>query len=241
MLDVAALTRDDVVARLSGTPEERATFLRAAAEAGHAEAQAVYGQMLLDGMGVPGDRASAFGWFVRAAAQHHLVALNMVGRCYDFGWGVAVDSVRAAECFRIAAERGLVWGMYNHATALALGRGVAEDRPAALGWLERAAGAGEGLARAKSLNFIGSFAEDGWAGPRDMPKAARCYADAAAGGDFRGCFNHARLLADAGDIDAAVHWIGEAARLGHDRFRGQMRGWLDRAPEPLRTRGLAAC
>jgi len=237
MTALAALSSDEIAARLRGLPEERAALVREAAAAGMADAQAALGQMLLDGNGVARDERAALGWFTRAAAQHHLMALNMVGRCYDLGWGTAMNKVRAAECYRIAAERRMGEAMYNYATLLALGDGVAEDKAAALCWLERA----EALGFAKAANFVGSFAEDGWAGPRDMQKAADRYARAAAGGDFRGCFNHARMLADAGDVEGAVHWIGEAARLGHDRFRGQVRDWLARAPEPLRSRGLAVC
>jgi TPR repeat protein len=234
---VDELTREEIDARLAGSPATRAAFLHDAAEAGSAGAQAAYAQLLLDGDGVTRDAAAALGWFVRAARGGHLMALNMVGRCYDLGWGAVPDKARAAECFRVAAERGLAEAMYNYATALALGAGVAEDKPAALGWLERAAA----LGFAKAENFIGSFAEDGWAGPVDMVRAARCYQRAAEGGDFRGCFNHARMLAAAGEVDAAVGWIARAAELGHDRFRGQMRDWLSRAPEPLSSRGLAAC
>ena len=64
---------------------------------------------------------------------------------------------------------------------------------------------------------------------------------AAEGGNPIGDRPFIRGFDSQGSIDAAVHWIGEAARLGHDRFRGQMRDWLARAPEPLRHRGLAAC
>jgi TPR repeat protein len=227
----------DIATRLAASPEERAGVVREAAEAGSAQAQALLGQLLLDGNGVARDASAALAWFTRGAAQHHVMALNMVGRCYDLGWGTAVDKRRAAECYRIAAGQGLPEAMYNYATLLALGQGVAEDKVAALGWLEKAAA----LGFTKAANFIGSFAEDGWAGPCDMAKAARCYARAAQGGDFRGCFNHARMLAATGDIEGAVHWVGEAVRLGHDRFRAQMREWLANAPEPLRSRGLAAC
>lgn len=232
-----ALTAEDVAARLSGSREERAAFLHDAAERGSAGAQAAFGQLLLDGDGVAPDPAAALGWFVRAAKGGHLMALNMVGRCYDLGQGTAPDKVRAAECYRVAGTRGLAEAMYNYATLLALGQGVVEDKVAALRWLERAGAVGF----AKAVNFIGSFAEDGWAGPRDMGKAAGCYRTAAEGGDFRGCFNHARMLAERGDMDGAVHWIGRGAELGHDRFRAQVREWLANAPEPLRSRGLAAC
>ena len=235
-----ALSPDDIAARLSGPPEERAAFVHAAAEAGIAEAQAVYGQVLLDGTGVARDERAALGWFVKAAAQHHLMALNMVGRCYDLGWGSAVDKRRAADCYRVAAARGLDWAMYNYATLLALGDGVAEDKAAALCWLERAV-ALNGEARAKAVNFIGSFAEDGWAGPRDMTKAAACYAEAAAGGDFRGCFNHARLLGEGGDVAAALPWLRRAGELGHARFVMQVQTYLAAsAVAGFRTDGMAA-
>ena len=217
--------------------EERAATVRAAAVAGDAAMQAAFGQLLLDGEGVAREPELALSWFAKAARGGNLMGLNMVGRCYELGWGGTIDSGRAAQCYRRAAEAGLTEAMYNYATALALGAGIDEDKDAALGWLEQASARGF----AKATNFIGSFAEDGWAGPRDMGRAARCYAQAAEGGDFRGCFNHARMRWATSDADGAVYWISRAAALGHLRFRAQMREWLDRAPEPLRSRGLAAC
>lgn len=233
MTALANLSREDVAARLAGDPAERAALIRAAARAGVVEAQALYGQLLLDGDGVAADPAAGFRWFNRAAAGGHAMALNMVGRCYDQGWGVAADKARAAECFRIAAERGLAEGMYNHATALTLGAGVAENKVAALAWFERAAAAGY----AKAANFVGSFAEDGWAGPVDLDRAAHFYARAAAGGDFRGAFNHARMLI-VSDRAEALRWIERAGAWGHERFRAQARGWL--AASPLGRDGFAA-
>lgn len=215
----------------------RAALIREAAEAGIADAQAVWAQMLLDGTEAPRDARAAFGWFMRAAAQQHLMALNMVGRCYDLGQGTAVDKARAAECFRVAAERGLTEAMYNYATLLALGDGVAEDKPAALVWLRRAARQGF----AKAENFVGSFHEDGWATPVDLLAAAQCYRRAAHGGDFRGCFNHARMLVVKGRVGEALPWIERAGALGHSRFRGQVRDWLERQGDAeLRLRGIAA-
>jgi hypothetical protein len=229
------LSPDELTERLSGPG--RAALIVQAAEAGIAEAEAVYGQMLLDGTEVARDERAAFGWFMRAAAQDHLMALNMVGRCYDLGQGVAVDKVRAAACFRVAAERGLVEAMYNHATLLALGEGVPQDKAAALAWLERAAAQGY----AKAVNFVGSFREDGWACPRDLDAAAECYARAAAGGDFRGMFNHARMLAAAGDLDGAVMWLERAGAAGNAPFVAKAAEWLARSDAPrLRTDGLAA-
>ncbi|WP_375420550.1 tetratricopeptide repeat protein [uncultured Sphingomonas sp.] len=212
-------------------------MLHEAAAAGNADAQAIYAQMLLDGVEVPADPPAALRWFVKAAAQQHLMALNMVGRCYDLGWGTAPDKARAAECYRVAAERGLDWAMYNYATLLALGNGVAEDKAAALMWLEKAAA----MDNAKAINFVGSFAEDGWAGPRDMAKAADCYARAAAGGDFRGAFNHARMLGAAGDVDAALPWLRQAGATGNARFVEQAATWLSASDiAGFSTRGVDA-
>lgn len=235
------LSAEDIAARLSGPPAVRAAFLRAAAEAGEPDAQALYGQLLLDGDGVAQDRPAALGWFVKAAAQHHVMALNMVGRCYDLGWGTAPDKARAADCYRIAAERGLDWAMYNYATLLALGDGVPEDRPAALGWFRKVAETGTTLARAKATNFIGSFHEDGWVVPRDFAGAARCYVRAAQGGDFRGCFNHARMLARAGRIEEALGWLRRAGASATPAFRDQAAAWLAVCDVPgLRARGVQA-
>jgi TPR repeat protein len=193
--------------------------------------------MLLDGHGVACDAAAALGWFKRAAAQHHVMALNMVGRCYDLGWGTPVMKDRAAQCFRLAAEQGLDWAMYNYATLLALGEGVAEDKAAALDWLEKAAR----LGNAKAINFLGSFHEDGWVIPRDMAQAARLYARAAAGGDFRGCFNHARMLGENGRLDEALNWLARAGETGTAAFVDKACAWLAACGIPgFATRGVQA-
>ena len=226
-----ALDAQELARRLSGPRDEVASFVRAAAEAGSAEAQARFGQMLLDGDGVAPDAAQAFAWFERAARAGHLEAANMVGRCYDLGWGVAVDKIAAAAWFRQAAARGLTWAKYNYATLLALGQGVAEDRPTALALFEEAAAEGN----AKAHNFVGSFHEDGWVVARDMEEAGRRYRLAAEGGDFRGQFNHGRMLAAQGEIKQALLWMSRAWDSGNVRFRAQMIDYLTGRGEPFRS------
>ncbi|WP_257214955.1 tetratricopeptide repeat protein [Sphingomonas sp. R-74633] len=219
-----SLSSEEIAARLSGSPEERAALVRAGAEAGVAEAQAVLGQMLLD----DGQAREGFAWFNKAAGQGHPMALNMVGRCYDLGWGTAIDKVRAAECFRIAAERGLEWGMYNYATSLTLGEGLTEDKAAALAWFNKAAAMGN----AKAINYVGSFHEDGWVVARDMVKAADFYRQAAEGGDFRGAFNHARMLLEAGQVEAARGWLARCRETATPAFVQKARDWLKASSWP---------
>ncbi|HEY0269771.1 MAG TPA: tetratricopeptide repeat protein [Sphingomonas sp.] len=222
------MTAHGMAAALAGPPDRAAALLRAGAEAGLPEAQAAYGQILLDGQGVAADPVAALRWFGLAARAGNLMAVNMVGRCHEKGWGTAPDPVEAARRYRIAAEGGLDWGMYNYAGALGLGAGVARDEMAALGWFQRAAS----LGHAKSINMVGTIAEEGRLVRRDIGKAAECFARAAQGGDFRGQFNHARLLAGAGDIEAALGWIARAAETATPAFRARMREWLAAAPLP---------
>ncbi len=224
-MDAAELAR-----RLSGPREEVAVFIGAAAAAGSAEAQARFGQMLLDGDGVAADAPQALHWFERAAGAGHVEAINMVGRCHDLGWGTAVDKVRAAAWFQAAALRGLSWGMYNYATAQALGAGIAEDRAQALDWFRKSAAQGN----AKAINFIGSFYEDGWVVGQDLAEAARHYQRAAEGGDFRGQFNHARMLLAAGQVAPALAWMERAWRGGNARFRVQMTDYAASQAESVR-------
>jgi TPR repeat protein len=233
--DLLAMDADAMRTRMAGSPEEAASLLAAGAKAGLPEAQALYAQILLDGRGVAADPAAALRWFGAAARAGHVMAINMVGRCYEKGWGVAADPVEAARWYRAAAEAGLDWGMYNHAGALGLGAGVAQDEHAALAWFGKAAA----LGHAKSINVVGAFYEEGRLVPRDLAQAADCYARAAAGGDFRGQFNHARMLADAGDVDGAIGWITTADQSCTPAFRATMRDWLAASPA-AELRAMAA-
>lgn len=216
---------------LETSPAEAATVLRAGAEAGLAEAQTVYGQMLLDGRGVRADAVQALTWFLAAAAQGHPMGMNMAGRCLDQGWGAPVDKAAALPWFRAAAEAGLDWGMYNYASALGLGAGTSQDEAAALAWFQKAAA----LGHAKSINFVGAFHEEGRLLPRDLAKARDCYARAAKGGDFRGQFNLARLLTEEGRLDEALALIAQAREASPPGFRAIIDQYLRGSPlGPLR-------
>lgn len=219
--ELNALDGDLVEAALSGPPSQAASFVRTAAEAGIAEAQVSLGQMLLDGHGLPSDPVEALRWFVEAAKQGDAMAINMVGRCYENGWGIAADVPRAIEWYRAAADRGLDWGMYNLATQLAL-RNEDSDLEAALELFRKAAA----LGHAKSLNMIGSFYEDGWVVDRNLEKATDFYRHAAEGGDFRGMFNYARMLIDAGRMEPALDWLRRLPEHAAPAFITKTREWL---------------
>jgi uncharacterized protein len=224
---LASVSHEELAAILSGPPAQAAAWVAAAAHNGIVEAQAVYGQYLLDGHGVERDAQQALTWFRHAARRDHPMAMNMLGRCYENGWGTAACAAVAVYWYRLAAHAGLDWGMYNYASALALGNGVECDRAQALQWFRR----GAELGHAKSLNFVGSFYEDGWEVEADANAALHYYLRAAQGGDFRGQFNYARLMAEHGDIDIALHWLRRVPHSATTAFIEKMQGWLAASPE----------
>ena len=202
--DVAQTTQEQLNSLRAGPPEHYAAWIKAAAELGLIEAQAIFGQILLDGVGVERDQAEGLSWFKRAAHADHLMAANMVGRCYENGWGTLPDQVVAAYWFRLAADRGLDWGMYNYAHMLNSGRGgVAQDRLAALDLYRKAAETGH----VKSIGVVGRFYEEGEVIAPDHDQAFDCYRRCAEGGDFRGMFHYGRLLLMRGRLDEALFWF----------------------------------
>ena len=94
------------------------------------------------------------------------------------------------------------------------------------------------MGNAKALNYIGSFHEDGWVVPRDLTRAAECYARAAEGGDVRGAFNHARMLAAEGRFAEARDWLARCAESATPAFLDKARAFLAAAPWPELRDGL---
>ncbi len=204
-----ALDGDRLNAMLEESPARAAQAILLAAGEGVLEAQALLGQILLDGHGIAQDLPLALRWFGIAAGQGHAMARNMVGRCHEHGWGCAADAALAARHYRIAADAGLDWAMYNLANLLATGRGMDEDQGQALELYRCAAERGH----AKSMNLLGRYLEQGQACAQDVAAAHEWYRRSAEAGDFRGQFSHAAVLADQGRVEEALVWL-EKARVG---------------------------
>lgn len=207
------LDGDQLRAMLAEYPAKAAqAIIGAAAE--NVEAQALLGQILLDGKGIERDPKLALVWFEIAARNGHLMARNMMGRCHEHGWGCSADPATAAVHYELAAEAGLDWSLYNLGNLLATGRGVAQDQQRALQCYRQAAQ----LGHAKSMNLLGRYLEDGLFCQQDLPAAYDWYRRSAEGGDFRGQFSHGAVLADHGMVDEAVTWLGLALQNGNLNF-----------------------
>lgn len=208
------LDGDALNSMLDESPARAAQAILIAAREGVIDAQALLGQILLDGQGIAQDQTLALRWFDIAARQGHLMARNMLGRCHEHGWGCSANAAVAAEHYRQAAEAGLDWAMYNYANLLATGRGVVEDQLQALALYKRAAE----LGHAKSMNLLGRYLEEGRVCPADAKAARDWYRRSAEGGDFRGQFSFAAVLADEGNIDEALVWLRKALDGGNLNF-----------------------
>lgn len=222
------LDGDRLKAMLKESPARVAQAILISAREGELQAQALLGQILLDGQGIAQDQPLALRWFDIAARQGHLMARNMLGRCHEHGWGCAADASVAARHYRIAAEGGLDWAMYNYANLLATGRGVVEDQLQALSLYRRAAE----LGHAKSMNLLGRYLEDGQYCPADPAAALQWYQRSAEGGDFRGQFSYAAVLANEGKVEEALVWLHKVLAAGNLNFLRVSSQALLHAPHP---------
>lgn len=226
--DLARWTPADWQSVITGEPTTSAQWMLHSARLGHADAQTILGQWLLNGHGLNRDPVGALAWFLKAAAQGHPMGVNMAGRCFENGWGADADCFAAANWYRQAATKGLDAGMYNYANLLATGQGVKQDAAEALQWYRKAAA----LGHAKSMTKIGFFYEDGRVVAQDSAAAFTWFEGGARGGDFRGQYNYASMLAARGQMDVALEWLRKvplSATPGFKRLAGEQ---LLQSPHP---------
>ena len=224
--DLPSITVAQWQAVLAAEPHDAAAWMAAAAQLGHAEAQAVTGQWLLDGHGAPRDPAQALHWFLRAATHGHAMAMNMAGRCHEQGWGTPPSADKAAHWYRKAAKLGLPHAKYNLANLLAAGQGVPRDDTQAFALYREAADQGYAKAFAK----LGRYHEDGAVVPKDPAAAADCYRRGAEGGDFRGQFCHAGTLAAQGRDTEALGWLAKVLETATPRYLREAGALLAQSP-----------
>ncbi len=62
--------------------------------------------MYLDGKEINRDYKEAFKWAYPSAEKGHIIAQNMLGEMYEYGYGVKMDVEEAAHWYRLAAKQG---------------------------------------------------------------------------------------------------------------------------------------
>ena len=112
------------------------------------------------------------------------------------------------------AAKGDAAAQFDYAARLVEGRGIGQDKVAAIGWFEKAAA--QGLAQAQYR--LGAIYEKGLGLPRDPVKARDYYEKAANQGNVRAMHNLAVILAEGidgkPDYSAAATWFRRAADYG---------------------------
>ena len=212
---------------LAAEPIDAARWMAAAARLGHADAQAVLGQWLLDGRGLARDPVQALHWFLLAAQQGHAMGMNMAGRCHEQGWGTPADAGKAAHWYRLAVRTALPEARYNLANLLAAGRGVPQDHAEALALYQQATEQGYAKAFAK----LGRYHEDGLGVDQDAAMAMHCYQRGAEGGDFRGQFCYAGMLAAQGRRAEALAWLNQVPETATPRYLREAGELLRQSPD----------
>jgi uncharacterized protein len=192
---------------------------------GDSQAQLLLGQLLINGVGASRDPVRALHWFMEAARALHPMAINMVGRCHEYGLGTPVNFEEAAKWYHRAATYDCDWAIYNYAHLLASGRGVPKDRAAAFTWFRLAASRGH----ARAMHFLGQYYEYGWETPVDPTTAFEWYRRSAEGGDFRGQCSHASVLAEQGDLAEAVYWLRLAIKTATPEYLAQLQQALSQS------------
>lgn len=226
--EAAGLSTSDWQAVIGAEPHAAAQWMLQAARMGSANAQTVLGQWMLDGHGLTRDPQGALAWFLKAATQGHPMGINMAGRCFENAWGTEKDSFAAANWYRQAAKLGLDAGMYNYANLLATGQGAPHNPAEALQWYRQAAA----LGHAKSMTKIGFFYEDGRVVAQDTEAAFTWFEGGARGGDFRGQYNYASMLAARGRLDEALDWLRKVRLTATPGFKKLTGEQLLQSPHP---------
>ena len=93
---------------------------------------------------------AAVALYKKAAARGNADAQLMLGKCYDFGYGVKKDPVLAAQWYTKAAQAGNADAQINLASCYYSGAGVPASMEQAVLWYKKAAEQGSGKAKRKA-------------------------------------------------------------------------------------------
>jgi uncharacterized protein len=192
-----------------------------AANAGHRRAEINLGILYLRGQGVPRDLVQARAWLEKAAATDDPTALYTLGRAMEEHDGpLGADSVRAADLYRRAAEKGHALAALRYGLALVDGLGVKRDPNGAQTWLLQAndSGVPEAALALGDLSARTPASRDKDANAKIVERAVSWYQVAASAGVPSAQFKLANAyFAGAGiarDPAQALTWYGRAARQG---------------------------
>ncbi len=182
---------------------------------------------------IPSKRSSGFAAQLRAVMP---MPSTWSGAVSTTAGALAENPAAAAEHFLRAADAGHAWAQYNLGHLYLDGRGVRRDRALAYRYYLEAAEQGHG----RAMSLVGRCCEEGWGTPRNLDAAADWYRRSAEAGYFRGQYNWAGLLLEAGRFEEAAAWFERAAAGGTAAVRRAVMALIARAGTPRALEDLAA-
>lgn len=182
-----------------------------AAEGGDMQAQV----RLADRLSANGHpNATAAAWYRKAADQGSMEAQRALGKCYNEGYGVRIDTTEAFNWFLKAAEQGDLYSQKEVGADYYEGTGTTRDYDEAFKWYMKAAEQGDSLAQ----NMVGAAYADGKGAAKDMTEAVKWYKLSAEKGNHIAQTNLAVCYINgegvAKDVAEGARWMEKAAAQG---------------------------
>jgi len=188
--------------------------LRPLAAAGHTEAQARLGHMMLNGIGTPRNEAEAIPLLTAAAGKNDPLAQFALGSAYFQGRGVPADRDRALTLFGQAADQNQPNALNNLGQIYFQGIGIPKDEAKALTYLRKAAD----LGMSASWETIGIAYWHGRGVAADHAEAARWLMKAAERGHMVAQNLYGAALWNGDGVSKnqteAVQWFERAGQQG---------------------------
>lgn len=113
--------------------------LRPHAEQGDVRAQAILGQLYMNGYGVEKNYAEALPWLRLAAEKSHPQAQFDLGQMYSGGHGVSMDRAEASRWILLSAEQGHAHAQFSIGGRFCVGQGVPKNEAECVKWVRLAA------------------------------------------------------------------------------------------------------
>jgi hypothetical protein len=131
--------------------------------------------------GLKNDKKKAFDMFVKIEKKtdgYHW-AQYMLGRCYQYCYGVSQDDEKRFECHSLSSEQGNSMAMLNLGYCYSKGEGTDVNKTKAFEWYEKSAN----LGCCTAMYNVGMYYQHGRGGvTKDLNKAREWYTKAAAQG-----------------------------------------------------------
>lgn len=155
-----------------------ADFFKQSAQKGNDTAQAMYGLMCLEGLGVAKNKPEGAKWLEKASQQGNAAAAANLGMMYMMGNGVKKDPAKGVLLMRMSADKGYSTGQ-NALGVYYSTDGPHRDLSQAAALFRKAAMQGN----LDAANNLGVALEYGKGVPKDLTEARKWYILAASKGD----------------------------------------------------------